>query len=60
MRELTLSKAINEAMFEEMRRDPRVFLLGEDVAETGHPFKFFTGLLAEFGKGRVIDTPISD
>lgn len=60
MRELTLSKAINEAMFEEMRRDPRVFLLGEDVAETGHPFKFFTGLLAEFGKGRVIDTPISE
>ena len=60
MRELTLQKAINEAMFEEMRRDPSVFLMGEDVAETGHPFKFFAGLVDEFGTGRVIDTPIAE
>lgn len=60
MRELTLQKAINEAMFEEMRRDPSVFLMGEDVAETGHPFKFFAGLVEEFGTGRVIDTPIAE
>ena len=60
MRELTLQKAINEAMFEEMRRDPSVFLMGEDVAETGHPFKFFAGLVEEFGKQRVIDTPIAE
>ena len=60
MREITLREAINEAMFEEMRRDPSVFLMGEDVAETGHPFKFFAGLLDEFGKDRVIDTPIAE
>jgi acetoin:2,6-dichlorophenolindophenol oxidoreductase subunit beta len=60
MREITLREAINEAMFEEMRRDPSVFLLGEDVANAGHPFKFFAGLLDEFGKGRVIDTPIAE
>lgn len=60
MRELTLQKAINEAMFEEMRRDPSVFLIGEDVAEAGHPFKFFAGLVDEFGTQRVIDTPIAE
>jgi acetoin:2,6-dichlorophenolindophenol oxidoreductase subunit beta len=60
MREITLREAINEAMFEEMRRDPSVFLMGEDVANAGHPFKFFAGLLGEFGKGRVIDTPIAE
>lgn len=60
MREITLREAINEAMFEEMRRDPAVFLMGEDVANAGHPFKFFAGLLGEFGKDRVIDTPIAE
>jgi acetoin:2,6-dichlorophenolindophenol oxidoreductase subunit beta len=60
MRDITLREAINEAMFEEMRRDPSVFLMGEDVANAGHPFKFFTGLLDEFGKDRVIDTPIAE
>jgi len=59
-RQLTLSKAINEAMFEEMRHDPTVILLGEDVAEAGHPFKFFDKLVDEFGTERVIDTPISE
>ena len=43
-----------------MRRDPRVFILGEDVAEAGHPFKVLTGLVEEFGPERVLDTPISE
>ncbi|SLN34141.1 Pyruvate dehydrogenase E1 component subunit beta [Roseivivax jejudonensis] len=59
-RETTLSKAVNEAIAEEMRRDPTVFLLGEDVAEAGTPFKVLSGLVEEFGTGRVIDTPISE
>lgn len=59
-RELTLSQAINEAIAEEMRRDKSVFLMGEDVAEAGHPFKVLSGLVEEFGKERVIDTPISE
>jgi pyruvate dehydrogenase E1 component beta subunit len=60
MREITLSQAVNEAIAEEMRRDPRVFLLGEDVAEAGTPFKVLKGLVDEFGKDRIIDTPISE
>jgi pyruvate dehydrogenase E1 component beta subunit len=60
MREITLSKAVNEAIAEEMRRDPDVFLMGEDVAEAGTPFKVLSGLVEEFGTGRVIDTPISE
>ncbi|PYO26640.1 MAG: hypothetical protein DMD86_19430, partial [Candidatus Rokuibacteriota bacterium] len=60
MRELTYGEAVREALAEEMRRDPRVFLIGEDVAEAGHPFKVLTGLVEEFGKERVIDTPISE
>ncbi|MFN4160191.1 MAG: alpha-ketoacid dehydrogenase subunit beta [Gemmobacter sp.] len=60
MREITLSKAVNEAIAEEMRRDETVFLLGEDVAEAGTPFKVLSGLVEEFGTGRVIDTPISE
>ncbi len=60
MREITLSKAVNEAIAEEMRRDPTVFLIGEDVAEAGTPFKVLSGLVEEFGTGRVIDTPISE
>ncbi len=59
-RELTLGDAVKEAIAEEMRRDPRVFLMGEDVAEAGTPFKVLTGLFAEFGTDRVIDTPISE
>ncbi len=42
-RELTYGEAVREAIAEEMRRDPRVFLLGEDVAEAGHPFKTLRG-----------------
>jgi pyruvate/2-oxoglutarate/acetoin dehydrogenase E1 component len=59
-RELTFSQAVNEALAEELRRDPTVFLIGEDVAEAGHPFKVLTGLVQEFGPERVIDSPISE
>ncbi len=59
-RELTFGEAINEALAEEMRRDPRVFIVGEDVAEAGTPFKVLSGLVEEFGKDRVIDSPISE
>src|SRR5918996_5992078 len=59
-REITFAQAINEALAEEMRRDPRVFILGEDVAEAGTPFKVLSGLVREFGKERVIDSPISE
>jgi acetoin:2,6-dichlorophenolindophenol oxidoreductase subunit beta len=59
-REITLAEAVREALAEEMRRDPRVFIIGEDVAEAGTPFKVLSGLSAEFGTERVIDTPISE
>lgn len=59
-REITFGEAINEALAEEMRRDPRVFILGEDVAEAGTPFKVLSGLVEEFGTERVMDTPISE
>lgn len=60
MPEITFAKAVNEAIAEEMRRDPKVFLLGEDVAEAGTPFKVLSGLVEEFGTERIIDTPISE
>jgi len=60
VRELTYGDAIREALAEEMRRDPTVVLLGEDVAEAGTPFKVVKGLLEEFGRDRVVDTPISE
>ncbi len=60
MREITLSQAIREALAEEMRRDPTVFIMGEDVAEAGTPFKVLSGLVEEFGAKRVIDSPISE
>ncbi|WP_102225289.1 alpha-ketoacid dehydrogenase subunit beta [Acidimangrovimonas sediminis] len=60
MREITLSRAVNEAIAEEMRRDPTIFLMGEDVAEAGTPFKVLSGLVEEFGTERIIDTPISE
>src|SRR5687767_13605189 len=59
-RELTFGDAIKEAIAEEMRRDPKVILMGEDVAEAGTTFKVLTGLVDEFGKDRIIDTPISE
>jgi len=60
MREITLSQAVNEAIAEEMRRDPDVFVIGEDVAEAGTPFKVLSGLVDEFGTDRIVDTPISE
>ncbi|MBX3014664.1 MAG: alpha-ketoacid dehydrogenase subunit beta [Caldilineaceae bacterium] len=59
-RVLTFGEAIKEAIAEEMRRDERVFIIGEDVAEAGTPFKVLLGLVDEFGKQRVIDSPISE
>ena len=59
-RQITFAQAINEALAEEMRRDPTVFIIGEDVAEAGTPFKVLSGLVKEFGTGRVIDSPISE
>ena len=59
-REITFAEAVREALAEEMRRDSRVVILGEDVAEAGTPFKVLSGLVEEFGTQRVIDTPISE
>lgn len=60
MRNITWSQAMNEAIAEEMRRDETVFIMGEDVAEAGTPFKVTSGLVEEFGTQRVLDTPISE
>ena len=59
-RELTFGEAIREALAEEMRRDPRVFIIGEDVAEAGTTFKVLNGMVEEFGPERIIDSPISE
>jgi acetoin:2,6-dichlorophenolindophenol oxidoreductase subunit beta len=59
-RELTFAQAVREALAEEMRRDARVCIFGEDVAEAGTPFKVLSGLVEEFGRERVLDTPISE
>ena len=59
-REITFGQAIREAIAEEMARDERVFVIGEDVAEAGSVFKVLVGLLDEFGADRVIDSPISE
>jgi pyruvate/2-oxoglutarate/acetoin dehydrogenase E1 component len=60
MREIMYRDAIREAMAEEMRRDGRVFLMGEDIAEHGGNFLVTTGLFEEFGAERVFDTPLSE
>src|SRR5499427_2278135 len=59
-REITLGQAVREALAEELRRDDAVFIMGEDVAEAGTPFKVLRGLVEEFGPERVRDTPISE
>jgi pyruvate dehydrogenase E1 component beta subunit len=59
-RKLALRDALNEAMSEEMRRDERVFLMGEEVAEYNGAYKVSKGMLDEFGPKRVIDTPIAE
>ncbi|HVC86263.1 MAG TPA: alpha-ketoacid dehydrogenase subunit beta [Gaiellaceae bacterium] len=60
LREITLAQAINEALAEELRRDDTVFVIGEDVAEAGTPFKVLSGLVEEFGTERILDSPISE
>ena len=60
MREITYRQAVNEALDEEMQRDPNVFLLGEEVAEYNGAYKVSQGLLDKFGPKRVLDTPISE
>ena len=59
-REIALRDALREAMIEEMRRDDRVFLMGEEVAEYNGAYKVSKGMLEEFGPMRVIDTPIAE
>ena len=60
MREIAFREALREALQEEMRRDDKVFLMGEEVAEYQGAYKVSQGMLEEFGEKRVIDTPISE
>ena len=60
MREITYRQALNEALTEELARDPNVFLMGEEVAEYKGAYKVSQGLLERFGPKRIIDTPISE
>jgi pyruvate dehydrogenase E1 component beta subunit len=60
MRQIAFREALREALSEEMRRDDRVFVMGEEVAEYNGAYKVTQGMLAEFGPKRVIDTPISE
>ena len=60
MREIFYNEAIKEALIEEMKRDPSVFLMGEDIGIMGGVFKVTKGLLEEFGEERVRQTPISE
>lgn len=60
VRELTMAEALREALAEELRRDPSVFVMGLEVGVAGGTFKSFEGLYDEFGPQRVVDTPISE
>lgn len=60
MRTVQFREALNEAMSEEMRRDPDIFLMGEEVAEYNGAYKVSKGMLEEFGPKRVVDTPIAE
>lgn len=60
MRVIEFREALREAMSEEMRRDDKIFLMGEEVAEYNGAYKVSKGMLAEFGEKRVIDTPIAE
>ena len=60
LRKITVREALREAMVEEMRSTPEVFVMGEEVAEYNGAYKVTQGLLAEFGAKRVIDTPITE
>ena len=60
MREIEYREAIREAVIEEMDRDPKVFLIGEDIGKYGGAFRAYKGLLEKYGPERVINTPISE
>ncbi len=60
MREITYLEAIREAMTQEMERDSRVFLIGEDIGEYGGAFQVTYGMLEKFGHERILDTPITE
>ena len=60
MREIEYREAIREAIIEEMKRDEKVFLIGEDIGKYGGAFRAYKGLLEMFGEDRVINTPISE
>jgi pyruvate dehydrogenase E1 component beta subunit len=60
MPEITYRQAIHDAMVEEMRRDERVFLIGEDIGTYGGAFGVSAGMLEEFGPDRIRETPISE
>jgi pyruvate dehydrogenase E1 component beta subunit len=60
MRKIQIREALREAMSEEMRRDPSIFLMGEEVAHYDGAYKVSKGMLAEFGPSRVVDTPIAE
>lgn len=60
MAEMMYREALNRALFEEMRKDPTVFVLGENIGERGGSFKVTEGLIKEFGAERVIDTPLAE
>src|SRR5437764_10615345 len=60
MAELMYREALNQALSEEMARDPRVFLMGEEVGRYNGAFKVSNGLLDKFGSARVVDAPISE
>lgn len=58
--EITVREALNSAMKEEMERDPRVFIMGEEVAQYNGAYKVTKGLWKQFGDDRVVDTPITE
>ncbi|HEY5328064.1 MAG TPA: alpha-ketoacid dehydrogenase subunit beta, partial [Mucilaginibacter sp.] len=60
MREIQFREALREAMVEEMRKDDKIYLMGEEVAQYNGAYKVSQGMLDEFGAKRVIDTPISE
>jgi pyruvate/2-oxoglutarate/acetoin dehydrogenase E1 component len=60
MAEIMYRDALRQALFEEMEKDPTVFIMGEGIADRGGSYKVTEGLLKEFGSGRVVDTPLSE
>lgn len=60
MKQMSVREAINSAIDEEMARDERVFLMGEEVGQYGGAYKISKGLFEKYGPDRIIDTPISE